>query len=420
MKKICLFLLLTALLMCVAFMALASAKPGEEVTVTLTLNNTNAALVRVTADYDKNVFDLVNYSSASGTAGSKGIVMYDTKALPSGAVGTVTLKVKDSAAPGTYPVTAVLAECYDLDENDGIASVSGGTVIIEAQTTPAPTATPTAVPTATPTIAPTSVPTVAPTAVPTVAPTAVPTVAPTAVPTVAPTSVPTVAPTAVPTVAPTAVPTVAPTTVPTVAPTAVPTVAPTAVPTVAPTAVPTVAPTVAPTSVPTVAPTAQPVKSEWRYSQTVCSMGIRFQDIDPNLTNKWFMFTPIDLSKDGTQSIDLIAANISYVGKVTVKVNGGKVTVAEHINWPAARKVDLQFALLPDLSKVKNVDIKSMKTYSFGKEISIADDLGGDTKVLLYVFGHVDYDFKDAQNELFIKNGTYYQNLVKQLKDILD
>ena len=136
MKKTWLFLLAALLLACMAFTAFADVKPGEEVTVSFNLKNTNAAYVRVTADYDKSAFDLVGYSAANGNAGANGIVTYDTKALPSGPLGTVTLKVKADAAPGTYAVSAVLAECYDLDENDGKASVSGGTVVVAAGEAP--------------------------------------------------------------------------------------------------------------------------------------------------------------------------------------------------------------------------------------------------------------------------------------------
>ena len=149
MKKFVLFLAVAALLLSLTAAGLAAeAKPGDEVTVTLSLHNTNAAYVRVVADYDKNVFELVSYSAASGQAGPKGIVTYDTVALPSGALGTVTLKVKDGAAPGTYNISASLAECYDADENDGKATVSGGSVTVIGNATPAPTATPTAAPTA--------------------------------------------------------------------------------------------------------------------------------------------------------------------------------------------------------------------------------------------------------------------------------
>ena len=215
---------------------------------------------------------------------------------------------------------------------------------------------------------------------------------------------------------------------PIAAPTAEPTVAPTVEPTVAPTVEPTVAPTVeptaAPTAKPTVAPTAKPTEkpddgTEWRYLQNVSSLGIRFRDIKPGATNEWLMFMPLDLSRDDVQEIDLIAANISYVGKVTVTVSGGNVKVEDHIKWPV-EKLNLQFTLLPDLASVTSADISAMKTYEFGQEISIADDLAGDTKVLLFVTGYVNYDFKDSGNELFRGSSVDYQQLVEQLKEIMD
>ena len=218
--------------------------------------------------------------------------------------------------------------------------------------------------------------------------------------------------------------TAAPTVEPTAAPTAEPTVAPTAEPTIAPTAEATVAPMAEPTAAPTAEPTVKPTEkpddgAEWRYHQNVSSLGIRFRDIKPEVTNEWLMFTPLDLSQDGVQEIDLIAANITYVGKVTVTVSSGKVTVTDDVNH-SVEKLNLQFTLLPDLASVTSADISAMKTYEFGQEISIADDLAGDTKVLLFVTGYVNYDFKDSGNELFRGSSVDYQQLVEQLKEIMD
>ncbi len=355
MKKFVLFLAVAALLLSLASAGLAAeAQPGDEVTVTLYLNNTNAAYVRVVADYDRTAFDLVGYSAVSGTAGSNGIVTYETGVLPSGAVGTVTLRVKETAAPGAYSVSGELAECYDIDENEGIASVSAATVTVSGSATPEPTAAPTAAPTIEPTVAPTTAPTAAPTAAPTTAPTTAPTVAPTAAPTVKPTD----------------------------------------------------------------KPAETPAAADWRYRQSVSTLGIRFRDIKPEITNKWFMFTPLDLSRDGVQDIDLIAANVCRVGKVTVCVSGGTVKVEDRVNR-SVDKLSLEFALLPDLASVTSVEISDLKTYAFGREISIADDLGGDTKVLLFVSGFVNYDFNDPQTELIV-SGAQYRALVRQLQGIMD
>ena len=161
------------------------------------------------------------------------------------------------------------------------------------------------------------------------------------------------------------------------------------------------------------------VTENWFYYQTVCSQGIRFRDIAPKLTNQWFMFTPLDLSKDGVSTIPLVAANSVYVGAVTVKVENGKLTVNYQVDYPAMRD-DMAFALLPSLDQVTDVDIGMMKTYPFGREISIQDDLAGDTRVLLYVLGHADYDAMDERNQPFPNNQKEYRELTESLKKLMD
>ena len=158
---------------------------------------------------------------------------------------------------------------------------------------------------------------------------------------------------------------------------------------------------------------------EWRVNQTVCSLGLRFRDIAPKLTDKWYMFTPVDLSKDGVQTFDLIAANVSRIGSVTLTMEDGFVTVEYKIDWPAVEK-DMAFTLLPDLAGVTDVDIAQMKPFTFGRKISVADDLNGDTQVLLYLLGHADYDFLDERNMVFSAESQAYKTLVNELKQMMD
>ena len=364
MKKLFLFMALVVLLLSLAALGLAAeAKPGEEVEVTLNLSNTNAALVKVKADYDTSVFDLVGYSSSIGTASNSSIIVYDTKTLPSGAIGTVTLKVKESAVPGIYAVPAVLVECFDINEDYGLASVSGGSVTVVSKATPEPTT--------------------------------------------------------APTTEPTEKPTVEPTTEPTTEPTAKPTIEPTVEPTVEPTTEPTAKPTVKPTEKPPVNPTKEPEMTDKRYNQTVCSLGIRFRDIKPELTRKWYMFTPIDLSHNGTQSFDLIVGNAAYIGSVTVDVQGDKFTVNYKLNRSVQER-DIALTFLSDLVSVTDVEIKNLNIFAFGEEISIVDDLGGDTNVLLYILGHVDYDHNDERNEKFYDTSKQYKAMVNQWKNLMD
>ncbi len=347
MKKPLVILFAAALLLALTAGALAAeVQPGAEVTFTLSLQNTNASYVRIKASYDTSVFELVNYSANNGTAGSAGIVMYDVSAvLPSGPVGSVTLRVKAGAKPGTYSVGAVLAECYDRDENNGRASASGGgTVTVPGSATPAPTAKP----------KPTDKATPAPTATP------------------KPTDKATPAPT----------------------------------------------PTEG-TTPPPPTPTPVPPDTDWRLHQSVCSLGIRFRDIAPQLTREWDMFTPLDLSQDGEQTLPLLAANVNEVGSVTIAVKDGAVTVTYKINWPA-EELDMAFSLLPDLASVTEVSIAAMPRYAFGQPVSVQDDLQGDTRVLLYVLGYVNYDFLDPRNPQYCTNNTVYPQLVSDLKALMD
>ncbi len=357
MKKLPVILFAAALLLALTAGALAAeVKPGAEVTFTLSLQNTNAAYVRIKASYDASVFELVNYTANSGTAGSAGIVMYDVNsALPSGPVGSVTLRVKANAKPGTYSVSAVLAECYDRNENNGKASAGGGgTVTVPGSS--APTATPRPTDKATP--------------------------RPTDKATPRPTDKATPRPTDKATPAPTATPT-------------------------GQTATPS------PTSSPA------PSGTDWRLHQSVCSLGIRFRDIAPQLTREWDMFTPLDLSQDGEQTLPLLAANVNEVGSVTVAVKDGTVTVSYKINWPA-EELEMAFALLPDLASVTEVNIAAMPRYAFGQPVSIQEDLNGDARVLLYVRGFVNYDFLDPRNLQYCTDNTVYPQLVSDLKALMD
>ncbi len=176
-------------------------------------------------------------------------------------------------------------------------------------------------------------------------------------------------------------------------------------------------PTAAPTAEPTAAPTAPPA-SDWRYGQTVCCLGIRFRDIAPQLTKKWYMFTPLDLSAEGTTAIPLLCGNAAVIGEMTVAVKDGKMTAAYRIN-PGVAITDMLFSLLPDIDGLEDIDIQQMKTYPFDAEISIGGELNGDTRVLLYVIGHADYDRMDGRNEAFSDAAPKYKAFVEELKSLM-
>lgn len=162
-----------------------------------------------------------------------------------------------------------------------------------------------------------------------------------------------------------------------------------------------------------------PVLTVIDYSMTACSAGPRFRDAGV-ATDEWDMFTPVDLSADGEWKYDLIAGNTHVIGNVTVKVAGGKVTVDYVLN-SKQMKVNSEFVtFLSSIGDVTTIKHDELKAYAFGQEIDIEDDLGGDTKVLLYVCNRILYDSDTNGVEHFSRDSISYNALCEELAQIMD
>ncbi|NLD03063.1 MAG: RHS repeat protein [Clostridiales bacterium] len=133
-------------------------------------------------------------------------------------------------------------------------------------------------------------------------------------------------------------------------------------------------------------------RGSWYPNNTVCTFGIHLRDIKPELTSKWYTVTPIDLSRDGTQSFEMIGGNMWIIGQVNVTVEGDNVTVSYDIIKDGVGRTTVKseyFNIFADLNAITEDalegDSKDGKGYIYGEPISIEKDLGGDTNVLLYV-----------------------------------
>jgi len=154
------------------------------------------------------------------------------------------------------------------------------------------------------------------------------------------------------------------------------------------------------------------------YYMTVCSAGLRFRDIS-DLTENWDMFTPIDLSQDGVQTFDLAAGNLHVIGTVTVTVADGAVTV----DYDMLKDINLRsefMTLFSDFASVTTLDESQLTAYPFGEQISIANDLGGDTKVLLYIHNSVNYPSDISGLELLPHKTSAFKAYVEELKLNMD
>ena len=157
------------------------------------------------------------------------------------------------------------------------------------------------------------------------------------------------------------------------------------------------------------------------YTMTVCTYGIRFRDLQNPITKEWYMFTPIDLSVEGEQTIDLIAGNMHEIGKATVLVKDGKVTVTTKVNSTRNIAYKEEFlTFVPALADLTALDFEAMTNYAYGEEISIEEALGGDTKVLLLMRNRAWYPDNANGVNAFKGKGKAYNAYVEELKALMD
>ncbi len=137
-------------------------------------------------------------------------------------------------------------------------------------------------------------------------------------------------------------------------------------------------------------------------NNTASSFGLQFREVTPGMTDLWYMFTPLDLTRQGRQTYELIASNMYVIGEVYVDVYGDTVTITYHNYYDGQggeTKTRQEFlglygsyaeVVLPSDVPVKSY-INPPTRFTFGMPFSIQYDLGGDTNVLMLVRNVVDY-----------------------------
>ena len=159
-------------------------------------------------------------------------------------------------------------------------------------------------------------------------------------------------------------------------------------------------------------------RAKWYYKNTACSFGPAFRDIRPGMTDKWYTFTPVDLTVQGRQTFEYVASNMYVIGEVYVDVAGDTVYVS-YYNYYAEKEGRTKtlsefFTFFHDLNSVTEVEPERMSDlgFHFGQPISIQNDLNGDTRVLLFVRNMVDYSNYPIDSVRFER---YWPNLPERV-----
>ena len=162
-------------------------------------------------------------------------------------------------------------------------------------------------------------------------------------------------------------------------------------------------------------------------NNTVCTFGLHLRDIAPELTDKWYTVTPIDLSKNGTQSFELVGGNMWIIGQVNVTVDGDSVLVDQDIILEGIGRTKIQSEYLNifnDLNSIKpevlEGDGLDGMGYRFGEPISIEKDLGGDTNVLLYVRNVATFHTHVSPGRVLVRMGENLPDRIKRRNAMIE
>ena len=415
MKKRIIGLVIVLILLVAATTASAlSAQPGNTVQIPITLNNTDGCYVAISVSYDTSVFDYVSIQCPSGQATGTTMTMSQTSILPSGVCGTLTLKVKDSATNGTYSIKANVTECCNIDEDYGKASASAESITITGGACAHANAEWINTKEATCTAAGEKI---------------------------------YKCKSCYATLKTEAIPatghdegtwkTTEEATCTAAGEKALvcgkcgETLKTEAIPATGHDEGEWVVTKKATyeaegekqlqcTKCDAVLETAVIPKATIKYfdNQYVCTVGLRFRDYSD--INQRRMFTPLDLSQDGEYLVDLIANNSHKVGTLTVAVEGDKVTVSCEMVNKYIKIHDEFFTFFPRVNDVSSVNPADLSGYAFDQEISIANDLNGDTKVIIYYWGHVSYNSSMANIWWYSTTNSAYKALVSELELLMD
>ncbi len=157
--------------------------------------------------------------------------------------------------------------------------------------------------------------------------------------------------------------------------------------------------------------------------QYLTSEGPLFLSFRRDLTDRWYMFTPMDLSVDAEYRFPLIGSSRQVVGEARVRVASGLAIVNYYLtNGVRLDEEDEFFTFFPDIRSVRTVDPLELQDVKleFGIPYGVATWLDSDPRVLLYINCPVSYSTGLSGLEAFSFDDPEYLQRVIELVKLMD
>ncbi|MHC1785770.1 MAG: hypothetical protein AB9880_01730 [Christensenellales bacterium] len=166
--------------------------------------------------------------------------------------------------------------------------------------------------------------------------------------------------------------------------------------------------------------TSPPVSDRGLY---VTSEGPLFLSFRADLTDKLYMFTPMDLSQDGEYHFPLVGSSEQVVGDTRVAVQNSMVIVTFLVvNGVSVDEEESFFTFFPDTRSVSSVEPTELQSTGlrFGIPYNVTSWLKSDSRVLLYI--NCPASYKTNLNGLtpFSFTDSSYINRIMELIPLMD
>lgn len=150
---------------------------------------------------------------------------------------------------------------------------------------------------------------------------------------------------------------------------------------------------------------------------TLCGFGFRLRDSNlyPYSTDKWYMYTPFDASKEGTQTFEVVLSDSYIPGTITVTVSNGYLTVHEPTIKGGKMDYELKFfTVLGNISELSMFEPEQLmdKNMQFEYPYDMTEIFGEDRNLVLYLCSRVSAKWDDRW--------TYLQYNSKAHQAVLD
>ena len=139
-----------------------------------------------------------------------------------------------------------------------------------------------------------------------------------------------------------------------------------------------------------------------RFAVSFCSFGLPLRELLPGQSDKWYMLTPVDLTREGLQRYPIIANGSHIIGEVSLLIRDGTLTLSNTLYDSRSEVLKPSVRFFRSLDGLTEKDVEARRNQlKYDQPISIARTFKDASIVLMSLRCDGIYDDAAPGNVLF-------------------